>query len=164
MLTQFLGRFLQVRHAKSAYRLNDIRSNSSKWRVHPRFTFLKKQKLRARSCENSHSDRPCNNRLLAPLPVHHTQFFGGRDCAPQGFGRCIPGKNHVFVVEVNAPDYRKPRHLFQKEKARLFEYYGRSPCPVPVIPAPRCWRPAQQNPVVPVQQTRSKDCYKAAKT
>ena len=44
MLTQVLGRILQVRHAKSAYRLNDIRSDSSKWRVHPRFTFSKKQK------------------------------------------------------------------------------------------------------------------------
>ena len=46
MLTQVLGRILQVRYAKSAYRLNDIRSDSSKWRVHPRFTFLKNKKLR----------------------------------------------------------------------------------------------------------------------
>ena len=158
MLTQVLGCILQVRHAKSAYRLNDIRSDSSKWRIHPRFTFLKNKKIKARSCENSHSDRPCSNRLLAPLPVHHTQFFGLRDCAPPGSGRCIPGNNHVCVAEANAPGYRRPRHPYRKEKARLFEYCGRSPSPVPAIPAPRCWHLAQQNPVVQVQQTQSADC------
>ena len=163
MLTQVLGRILQVRYAKSAYRLNDIRSDSSKWRVHPRFTFLK-NKIKARFCENSHSDRPCSNRLLAPLPVHRIQFFGVRDCAPPGFGRCIPGKNHVYVAEANAPGYRRPRHPFQKEKARLFEYCGRSPNPASAIPAPRCSHLAQQNLVVQVQQTQSVDCYKATGT
>ena len=41
VVPQTLGSFLQVRHAKRADRLNDIRSYGSKWHVHPRFTFLK---------------------------------------------------------------------------------------------------------------------------
>ena len=160
MLAQILGRILQVRHAKSAYRLNDIRSDSSKWRVHPRFTFSKKtKKLRARSCENSHSDRPCSNKLQALLQVHHTQFFGLRDCAPPGFERCIPGKNHVYVAEANAPGYRKSRRLYQKEMAHLFECCGKSPSPVPAIPAQTCWHPGLRSPVVQVQQTLSANCY-----
>jgi hypothetical protein len=40
-----LGSFLQIRHAKCAYRLNDIRSYGSKWHVHPRFTFINKNSI-----------------------------------------------------------------------------------------------------------------------
>ena len=75
VVPQTLGSFLQILHPEGAYRLNDIVSDGSKWRIHPRFTFLKyKTRFRARSCENSRSDRPCNNRHLALWQALRTQF------------------------------------------------------------------------------------------
>ena len=45
-MTQRLGRFLQVRDPEGPDRLNDIRSYGTKWCIHPRVTFLAKNRFR----------------------------------------------------------------------------------------------------------------------